>query len=213
MKERWQNWNQQFSQRAPREKWLVAVCGVIVIALLIQTLLLDPLLKQQKENQQKLSSLLAANQRTQGEITALQRDLAKNPDEEVDKEFAKLQEQSQDLSMQLSQVVSNLVLPSQMPGLLQSVLDHSSKLKLVSLTSLPATPINEKDENAKYFVHPVRIELTGTYFAIRDYLHALESFPVKYYWSSFQYQVDSYPDARLILEVYTLGTREEFISG
>jgi MSHA biogenesis protein MshJ len=62
-------------------------------------------------------------------------------------------------------------------------------------------------------VHPVRLELTGNYFAIRDYLLALESLPVKYYWRSFKYQVETYPQARLILQVYTLGSREEFIGG
>ncbi len=213
MKERWKIWSEQFSQRAPREKWLIALCGVIVIGLLMQTLLLDPVLKQQKESQQKLTSLMTSNQRAQNEIVMLQRELAKDPNESINKEFAQLQVQSQDLSMQLSEVISNLVSPSQMADLLKNVLEHSVKLKLVSLESLPASPINETSEDEQYFLHPVRIELTGTYFAIRDYLHALESLSVKYYWRSFQYQVESYPQARLTLEVYTIGTREEFISG
>ncbi|MCG6282615.1 MSHA biogenesis protein MshJ, partial [Vibrio diabolicus] len=42
---------------------------------------------------------------------------------------------------------------------------------------------------------------------------ALESLPVKYFWRSFKYQVETYPQARLILQVYTLGSREEFIGG
>lgn len=213
MNQRWKNWSERFSHRSPREKWLIAACGVIVIGLLMQTLLLDPLLSEQKAARQKLASAMAANQRSQNEIVVIQRQLAKDPNEEINKELAKLLEQSQQLSTQLSQVTSNLVSPSQMVDLLKNVLDHSAKLKLVSLESLPATPVNEKDKNAQYFIHPVRIELTGSYFAIRDYLHALESLKVKYYWRNFQYQVDSYPNARLILEVYTLGTQEDFISG
>ncbi|WP_165312388.1 type II secretion system protein GspM [Vibrio ziniensis] len=213
MNERWQNWSQQFAERAPREKWLIALCGVVVIVLMMQTFLLDPILQQHQGDQQKLQSQMAANQRMQSEIILLQRSLAKDPDAEISKELEKLQEKSQELSMELSKVISNLVSPSQMAQLLQSVLDHSAKLKLVSLTSLPSRPINETDANAQYFLHPVRMELTGSYFAIRDYLRALESLPVKYYWRSFQYQVETYPNAQLVLEVYTLGTREEFIGG
>ncbi|MCF7364329.1 type II secretion system protein GspM [Vibrio diazotrophicus] len=213
MNERWQKWSQQFEGRAPREKWLIAICGLIVITMVLQTLLIDPLLQQRKDAQQKLMSQQSANQRMESEIIILQRELAKDPNAEIIKELEQLQQQSQELSMQLSEVMSNLVSPSQMANLLQSVLDHSAKLKLVSLTSLPASPINETDSNAEYFLHPVRMELNGTYFAIRDYLHALESLPVKYYWRSFHYQVETYPNAKLVLEVYTLGTREEFIGG
>ncbi len=213
MNERWKVWSEQFSQRATREKWLIALCGVIVIALLMQTLLLDPVLNQHKEDQKKLSAMQSANQRAQSDIIILQRELAKDPNEAINKEFAQLLEQSQQLSMQLSDVLSSLVSPSQMAEMLQSVLDSGTKLKLVSLESLPASPISATDGDAQYFLHPVRIELTGTYFAIRDYLHALERLSVKYYWRSFQYQVESYPNARLTLEVYTLGTREEFIGG
>lgn len=213
MNERWQKWSQQFEGRAPREKWLIAICGLIVITMVLQTLLIDPLLQQRKDAQQKLMSQQSANQRMESEIIILQRELAKDPNAEIIKELEQLQQQSQELSMQLSEVMSNLVSPSQMANLLQSVLDHSAKLKLVSLTSLPASPINETDSNVEYFLHPVRMELNGTYFAIRDYLHALESLSVKYYWRSFHYQVETYPNAKLVLEVYTLGTREEFIGG
>lgn len=213
MNERWQKWSQQFEGRAPREKWLIAICGLIVITMVLQTLLIDPLLQQRKDAQQKLMSQQSANQRMESEIIILQRELAKDPNAEIIKELEQLQQQSQELSMQLSEVMSNLVSPSQMANLLQSVLDHSAKLKLVSLTSLPASPINETDSNVEYFLHPVRMELSGTYFAIRDYLHALESLSVKYYWRSFHYQVETYPNAKLVLEVYTLGTREEFIGG
>ncbi len=213
MNERWQNWSQQFAERAPREKWLIALCGLVVIALLMQTFLLDPVLAQSKSAKQKLTSQLATNQRMQTEIVLLQRQLAKDPNADIQKEYDQLQAENQALSEQFSDLMSNLVSPTQMAELLQGVLEHSKKLKLISLTSQPASPINETEGNALYFLHPVRMELTGSYFAIRDYLHALESLPVKYYWHSFQYQVEEYPNARLVLEVYTLGTREEFIGG
>jgi MSHA biogenesis protein MshJ len=57
------------------------------------------------------------------------------------------------------------------------------------------------------------MELTGSYFDISAYLQALESLPVRYYWRTFQYKVEEYPQARLVFEVYTLGTRQEFIGG
>lgn len=62
MNERWQNWSQKFAERAPREKWLIAFCGLVAIAMAIQTLLIDPLLQQSKESKQQLISQQSVNQ-------------------------------------------------------------------------------------------------------------------------------------------------------
>jgi MSHA biogenesis protein MshJ len=59
----------------------------------------------------------------------------------------------------------------------------------------------------------VRIELTGKYFDILEYLQLLESMPMQYFWRSYQYTVEEYPEARLVMEVYTLSSRQEFIGG
>lgn len=103
-----------------------------------------------------------------------------------------------------------------MARLLEGVLAGTKGLKLVSLESMAAEPIAGGADNQTqtgYYLHPVKIELTGSYFSILSYLNTLESLPVKYYWRSFNYTVEEYPTARLILEVYTLGTRQEFIGG
>ncbi|AVH31435.1 MSHA biogenesis protein MshJ [Vibrio fluvialis] len=216
MKQRWNVWSDAFAKRSQREKLLISLCGLVAVVFISLTLLVDPLVAQYGQQQTQLQGLTSSNQSAQLTIQQLQVALKKNPDESIDKEFATLQEQSQSLSMELANSTETLVSPTQMATLLQTVLDNSTKLKLISLQSLPAEPIvpSKDDPSAvKYYVHPVRLELTGNYFAIRDYLLALESLPVKYYWRSFKYQVETYPQARLILQVYTLGSREEFIGG
>ncbi|MBY8279982.1 type 4a pilus biogenesis protein PilO [Vibrio fluvialis] len=197
MKQRWSVWSDAFAKRSQREKLLISLCGLVAVVFISLTLLVDPLVAQYGQQQTRLQGLTSSNQSAQ--LTIQQ-----------------LQEQSQSLSMELANSTETLVSPTQMATLLQTVLDNSTKLKLIRLQSLPAEPIvpSKDDPSAvKYYVHPVRLELTGNYFAIRDYLLALESLPVKYYWRSFKYQVETYPQARLILQVYTLGSREEFIGG
>lgn len=216
MKQQWNAWSDAFDKRSPREKWLIGLCGLIAVVLLLQTLLVDPLMAKHGQQAMQLQGLTSSNQSMQLSIEQLQVALSQDPDASVDQELATLLEQSQSLSMDLAQITETLVSPTQMAQLLQSVLDSSSKLKLISLQSLPAELIIPAKTNSyavKYYIHPVRIELTGNYFAIRDYLLALESLPVKYFWRSFKYQVETYPQARLILQVYTLGSREEFIGG
>lgn len=136
--------------------------------------------------------------------------MKKDPNADIDLEISNLLTESQHLSMQLSQIIEHLVTPSQMAGVLESVLEQQSGIHLVSLQTLPSEPITEDKEASQYsgyYVHPVRMELTGDYFSIANYLNKLESLPASYFWRSFSYKVEEYPKAKLVLEVYTLGSR------
>ncbi|EPZ7320181.1 type II secretion system protein GspM [Vibrio mimicus] len=206
----------KFSALSQREKVLIALCGTVLVVMVLLIGLIEPALKQSQARQVQIQTLTSSNQQLQGEIMVLQAKLAKNPDQEQDVELGQLTLQSQEISQQLAEKMTSMVAPSEMPNLLERVLTQSQKLKLVALESLPAEPIvrsTESEVKSEYYLHPVRMEFTGSYFAIRDYLQALEALPVKYYWRSFQYKVENYPQARVILEVYTLGSREEFIGG
>ncbi|EGR5061224.1 MULTISPECIES: type II secretion system protein GspM [Vibrio] len=216
MKSGWQNFESRFSALSQREKVLITLCGSVLIVMMLLLGLIEPALKQGQARQLQMQTLTSSNQQLQGEIMALQAQLAKNPDQELDVELSQLTLQSQEISELLAAQMTSMVAASEMPNLLESVLKQGQQLKLVSLESLPAEPIvraKESGSESEYYIHPVRMELTGSYFAIRDYLQALEALPVKYYWRHFHYRVESYPQARVILEVYTLGSREEFIGG
>ncbi|ENM5762153.1 type II secretion system protein GspM [Vibrio mimicus] len=216
MMSHWETMTSKFSTLSQREKVLIALCGTVLVVMVLLIGLIEPALKQSQARQVQIQTLTSSNQQLQGEIMVLQAKLAKNPDQEQDVELGQLTLQSQEISQQLAEKMTSMVAPSEMPNLLESVLTQSQKLKLVALESLPAEPIvrsTESEVKSEYYLHPVRMEFTGSYFAIRDYLQALEALPVKYYWRSFQYKVENYPQARVILEVYTLGSREEFIGG
>ncbi|MGC9423250.1 type II secretion system protein GspM [Vibrio sp.] len=211
----WNKLNQAFNQRLPREKWLISGCGLVVIIVSLQTFLIDPLLTRHQIQSNRLASLQSSNQGMQLAVQQLQHELSKDPDADIEIELTQLKAQHQQLSAQLDQVMENLVSPSQMAKVLREVLEKSQQLKLLRLTSLPAEPMGEQQDeySSQYFIHPVRMELTGSYFAIYDYLAALEGLPVNYYWRRFHYQVVQYPQAKLILEIYTLSSRKEFIGG
>ncbi|ENM5775173.1 type 4a pilus biogenesis protein PilO [Vibrio mimicus] len=216
MMSHWETMTSKFSALSQREKVLIALCGTVLVVMVLLIGLIEPALKQSQSRQVQIQTLTSSNQQLQGEIMVLQAKLAKNPDQEQDIELGQLTLQSQEISQQLAEKMTSMVAPSDMPNLLERVLTQSQKLKLVALESLPAEPIvrsTESEVKSEYYLHPVRMEFTGSYFAIRDYLQALEALPVKYYWRSFQYKVENYPQARVILEVYTLGSREEFIGG
>ncbi|APX04992.1 type II secretion system protein GspM [Vibrio campbellii] len=216
MNEFWSSLEERFDEMSAREKVLIALCGLVTVVMLLFTLVLEPKLNEVNSNDKQLRNSKLTNQQTEIEILRIQAQLKKDPNAEIDQAISQLLTESQHLSMQLSEIIEHLITPSQMASLLESVLEQQSGIHLVSLQTLPAEPITEDKEASQYsgyYVHPVRMELTGDYFSIANYLTKLEGLPASYYWRSFSYNVEDYPKAKLVLEVYTLGSREEFIGG
>lgn len=213
MKEQWQQLAERFSALSQREKWLVSLGGWAVVILIALTFLVDPISAEKKATQSRLNQELDSINVTRIEVATLIAKLKRDPDADIDKKLAELEKENQELTESLDKVVDSLITPSQMANLLETVLGSSSKLKLESLQSMPAESIAQNSEQSGYYLHPVKITISGSYFDIQDYLATLEAMPIKYYWRSFDYQVKEYPTAELIMVVYTLGTRQEFISG
>ncbi|OKQ13944.1 type II secretion system protein GspM [Vibrio antiquarius] len=216
MNEFWLSLEERFGEMSAREKLLIALCGLVVVIMLLFTLVLEPKLNEIISNERQLSNLKQANQKVEIDTLRIQAQLKKDPNAEIDRSISNLLTESQHLSMQLAEIIEHLITPSQMAELLENVLEQQSGIHLLSLQTLPSEPITEDKEASQYsgyYVHPVRMELTGDYFSIANYLNKLESLPASYYWRSFSYKVEEYPKAKLVLEVYTLGSREEFIGG
>ncbi|MCF7353819.1 type II secretion system protein GspM [Vibrio sp. CK2-1] len=215
IKQQWALLSAKFDKMSEREKWLTTVAGWVAILFLLYTFMVEPAQVDNNAKTVRLASLKGQIGQLQGDIEVIKHKLKQDPDKDVDKEYSVLLTESQDLSLRLSNVVDSLVTPTGMAELLEQVLEKTHKLKLVALTSLPSEPITreDSDEDIGYYIHPVKIELTGNYFDILEYLAELEQMKVKYYWRSFNYQVIEYPQAQLQLVVYTLGAKEEFIGG
>lgn len=210
----WNNWSGKFAALSAREKWLISLGGAVGLFFIVLTLFIDPLVNLNSIKQKQLESEMQQNTRLLSEISELESKVDGDPDSEIDKELEALYVESQELSMTLSEFVGGLITPSEMAELLETVLDNSTNLRLESLQSLPAEPITSSiADGESYYIHPIKLELTGKYFDIKAYLTKLEAMRIKYFWRSFEYEVTEYPQARLVLTVYTLGTKQEFIGG
>lgn len=61
--------------------------------------------------------------------------------------------------------------------------------------------------------HGLRITMTGAFFDIQAYLNSIEQLPKKFYWEVFDYNMQVYPTAEVVMEIYTLSINKEFIRG
>jgi len=80
-------------------------------------------------------------------------------------------------------------------------------------TSAPHTSATEikVKPRATLFRHGLEIQMRGGFTRILHYLHATENLPWRLYWDTLEYKVETYPDAKIILRVYTLSVDEGWI--
>jgi MSHA biogenesis protein MshJ len=211
--------NTKFDAITSREQIMVLICGFMLLGIVLHMLLLEPqllsnnALKENIELSQNESQSLV--QQTQELSQALQLD----PNLPVNTRIAELQLQIMRVEQQLALYTANLVPANQMPRILENVLASSSGLKVISLQSIPPTPVlkvKENDSVEQYaaealYRHGVKLIVEGQYFDIQRYLARLEALDWQFYWKKFDYKVGEYPLAVVELEIYTLSTNKAFI--
>ncbi|MEJ2763880.1 type II secretion system protein GspM [Photobacterium sp. MCCC 1A19761] len=208
----WYKLSERFDLLTRREQGLILVSGWTVLLFVGFMVVIEPRMQALDSVERQILSLAGQLSSNEQQIDHIQRKLQRDPNREIEQKINTLARENEALEATLQQRVASLVSPMQMSALLEQVLKRTDRLRLLSLTSMPSAQlISGKDEG--YYIHPVRLTLRGRYFDLVDYLGQLEALPVKYYWRSLNYQVDTYPWAEIELEVYTLGESKDFIGG
>ena len=133
----------------------------------------------------------------------------------------------QDIQGRLQARIAGFVPPDQTERLLEDVLSHHPGMRLESADVLPAEPIQltvapagasaaagttaAAQPTQTLYRHGMRLELTGGYLDALDYLHELERMPWGLAWDRIDYQVETHPKGRLVLELHTISDREEWV--
>ena len=213
MKALFLNLTAKFDALAVRERRLLAAALLGGTVLLSWSLFIDPALTKtrsagrfQIEQQAQLTALNA-------QMAALNSP-AQNPDTQALAELESLKKEIAALGEQFSALEASLVPPQRMSSLLEDMIGRRSSLRLISLRTLPVTPVLDKKEGADVpgaarpaaglYKHGVEIRLEGSYAELADYLARLEKSPQKLLWSNLVLAADKHPKLVLTLTVYTL---------
>lgn len=229
MKAAWLKLAARYDAFLLRERWMVAAAILGGILLVATSLYIDPALKRLK-----IAELGIAEQRTQ--LTTLQAQMralqspGQNPDVAVRAELVAAKKKLTDLGGRFAALENSLVSPQRMPSLLEDFIGRQGGLRLLSLRTLPVTPVLEKksaanavsaDSSGKavdklvasastadispgLFKHGVEIKLEGGYQELAAYLARLEKSPAKLLWSGVALSAEKHPKLVLTLTVYTL---------
>ncbi len=226
MNELWKKASQQVNALSQREKILLLLTGLIIIPGILDFFLLQPLRDNASEWRQQTEIIhqsLASFSVQQNDLLA---EIKKDPAMELERKIEGIEEALVLAQQALLQYTDTLIAPQRMASMLENMLHERGDLELVSLHNLPAAPLfkgqesgagqseeekQEEDDVFGLYRHGIQLVFKGNYMSTKDYLTNLEQLPWKFYWQSFNYEVQKYPTALVQLNIYTLSTSKWWI--
>lgn len=207
-------YEEKFAALSQREKVLIFASGMVILLAVLILLLIEPGIK---ENSKTNHSIQIINNEVKT-LIALQdvyeQALMDDPNASVKQQIVQIDMRMARLQESFATQLSDLILPRQMPALIEKVFSQAEGLKLIEMASISPENIfadNPAMKNVPLFQHGLTLTFEGRYFAVRDFLARLEQLSDKLYWRSMAYHVKEYPTAEVTLEVYTLSTEKAFI--
>lgn len=231
MKAYWQRYLAWFAARQPRERIIVAAATLVGILFIGYSYAIEPALLTSRRAERTLAEAKTATVQAIAAADALAKQNV-DPDAPLRAELEQLRARLTEQSRRFEAVDRSLVPPEKVPALLESLLARSRTLQLVSLHTLPSTPVIErKAEKAgsvapaakaaeagaatpatpNLFKHGVEIRITGTYADLLAYLNELENAPQRLLWGRMDLAVAEYPRSVLTLTVHTLSLEKSWL--
>ena len=231
MKQYWQRLEAKIDAMSLRERAMAFAIAALGLVTLINTVMLDPLLRLQKQYSQQVTQ-------DQQQIAALQAEIqlrvashAMDPDAQNKVRLQNLKQQSAALRGDLMGMQKGLVSPDKMAALLEDLLRKNGKLHLMSLKTLPVTLLTEPVEPADQpsakkvvsnatddkpageavYKHGVEIVVQGSYLDMLGYLAELEAMPWQLFWAKAKLKADTYPSSTLTLTLFTLSLDKRWL--
>ena len=212
----WRRLEQRFQALSLRERVLVIVMTLAIIAALANVLFFLPLQDQLKAERQQQQEHQRRREQLENELSQLQAWQARQEDGSG---LVVVEQQLASVNQQIQQMSQRMVPPQEMTALLQQLLAREQGMQVIALEKLPLEQPNLSEAEAPVsaevplYRHRLRLSLRGNYFDSLRYLQAMEALPWTVYWDSLEYRVETYPQAILTVEIATLGQEQGWLGG
>ncbi len=220
--DKWHNLKDKTAALTLRERAILLAVGIVVIAFLWAQVFYLDFEKELKKTKQNISQLQQDKWVQTEQLASLTEKLGYDPNAALFAEQRELQTQLEALKDQIEIRLSHLIAPELMADVMRKVLSDYKGLRLLSAKNLPVEPLkiamdkntkekkNKEESQAVLFSHRFEMVLSGDYFQTLLFLQSLEEMK-GFYWTMLKYDVDSYPNAKITLQLSTLSLDEDWI--
>lgn len=234
MKQQWLRLEARVDAMSLRERLMAFAIAALVLVTIINTLILDPLLAEQKKASQKMRQEQQQIAAMQAEIQARVKTHGADPDSANRERLRRLNQQITDARGELLGLHKSMVSPDKMAAVLDDLLRSNGRLRLVAMKTLPVATLNESTDFADgertkatvaqgrkelsggvadgVFRHGVEIVVQGNYGDLLAYLAQIEGLPWQLFWESAKLNADTYPKSTLRLTLFTLSLDKAWLN-
>jgi len=240
MSKQWQEYCDKYLVLTVREQYLIFLTGLVAIFFIIFYLFIDAKIIKNKKSAQQIVRLQSSNQSLKFSTLEIQDALKRDPNEDTRNKITQYEAKLAKIDEKLLMLTSDLISPVQMRYALLDLLKLDKGVSLLSFELLGAQPLlankSSEDEPSKgnqpkgdqpkesatnknvepaaglnLYRHGIKIKLSGSYFDLQNYLSQLEKLSWKFFWQDFNFKLTEYPKNVLEIEMYSLGTKKEFV--
>ena len=212
----------KFQALSLRERLLAVAAAVVVLSVLLDLSLLGPQRNKNKGLQQQI-----AQQKTQ--FDAMAKVLAQPAGSPIPDGSVAEQAERDDLRRRLAQaelLLGPALTEARLGEVLRKLIAARPDLTLVSLKTLApeeiyksptasaaapgsATAAPATKQRQSLYKHGVEVVVRGEYLSLMPYLQRLQANPNRLFWAKVKLDVQTYPQATLMLTIYTVSDRAE----
>lgn len=219
MNDKLRNLIERIDSMSLRERGLLLGALVFVIYSAWSGLFMAPLTAHHKLAQTQLKQLRSATAQLAQQSVDISQRQTQDPDAAMHIKLAGVQGEIAALDERIKARTQGLIDPTAMAKVLEDVLKNEPGLKLISVQSLPASPLLDTETaDAKQsagipgiYRHGMTLVFEGGYLDALHYLRTLEGLPWHLYWDNVGFKVSKYPAAQFTVTVHTIGLREGWI--
>lgn len=223
MNKLWSQLLTAIDRRSLRERLLVLVAAIALIALLTDTLLIEPARKAYKADQARLLETRARVAGLEASVASLQAELAADPDAQTKARIAALEHALAQADSRLAEAIARFIPADRMHDVLRALITQTGGLQLQALRSLPPAALDGQADAptqaaeadtpavARIWKRGVELELRGSYPALLAYLRTVEQLPWLLNWDLLAIDGKDYPNAAFTLRLNTLSLDKEWI--
>ncbi len=220
MQSKLDTYSEKFNALPLRMRALLCFAGIVILYMLFDLFWYSSTHQAISQAEEKI----VENEKQTQELLLMQTELNSNVSRQRNnpktQKISQLESEIEKIKQQLTEKTVNLVPSNEMAGMLESIIDSTDSLKLISLNKQASTRLSEdllqpleQPQNISLYRHSVEIVLQGSYSATYEFLKNLENMERKVAFDSFVYQVKQYPNAEIRLVVSTLSLNKEWIGG
>ena len=240
MNKQWQEYCNKYLEITPREQYLILLTGLVAIIFITFYMFIDAAMVENKRSTQQIAQLHSSNQSMNITNTEMLAALKRDPNEDINNAIAQYQAKLAQVDANLLNLTSDLISPVQMRYALLDLLKLEKNVSLLSFELMGAQPLvanepikgeqsnpslepsieqsqerlleqKQEPSGVNLYQHGIKIKLSGSYFDLQSYLSRLEQLSWKFFWQDFNFKLIEYPKSELEIQMYSLGTKKEFV--